>query len=178
MVDNNVNIFPKIVPFNPTEDTFQVQGAQSSFTRLDISQVRDIGIKQEEVYDFLVGSSGATGPTDVDVHHRTIRIDPNPSNRIAIPSYFTSTINDLTSKLNAFVRLNYNNDIDLDIFYSYSAAVGAITWDLYLWTMDLPPGSMETPLDNIPNDFEHLVAIQLNNTQPNRRYLIVALAQP
>ena len=178
MVENNVNIVPKIVPFNPTEDTFQLQAAQSNVTRIDAQQARDIGTKFEEVYDFLIGSSGAVGPTDIDVHHRSIRITPDPSNRIAIPGYFTATINDATSKLNAFVRLNYNADIDLDIFYSYSAAVGAVTWDLYLWTADLPPGAMESPLDNIPNDFEHLVAIPINNNSSNRRYLIVALALP
>jgi len=178
VADQQVNISSNIIPFAPTEVTKQIFGANVLITRFDVKPVRG-GLPNEEVYDWIIGSSGIPGLAPAEYHHRSLRFTPSPEFKHSVPSFFTGTTNDLTSKLNAFVRLNYNSDIDLDVFFTYAGAPGAITWDAYFWTVEGPPGTLEPPLINTPNDFAYLEAILLNTKgNKTRRYLIVALALP
>lgn len=177
MVEQNINIAPLIIPFDPTEDTYSVNAAKTKVNAIDIAQVRDIGIKTEEVYDWVLSSSGVDALAPVDIHHRSLRITPDPAVKLAIPSFFTATLEAATSKLNAFIRLNYNSDIDLDVFFSYPAGAGAVTWDAFFWTVDLAPGTLSPPLPDI-TDFAHYVAIPIRQDNAQRRYLIVGLSIP
>jgi len=178
VADQQINISTNIIPFNPTEVTKQIFGANVLITRFDVEPVRG-SLPNEEVYDWLIGSSGVAALSPAEFHHRSLRFTPSPEFKHSVPSFFTGTTNDLTSKLNAFVRLNYNSDIDLDVFFTYAGAPGAITWDAYFWTIDAPPGTLEPPLINTPYDFAYLEAILLNTKgDKTRRYLIVGLALP
>ncbi len=176
MVEQTLNIAPSNVPFNPVEDTFALSTAKTDLQKIDVAQVRDAGLKNTETYDWIFSSSGADVIGSVDIHHRSLRITPDPAVKLAIPSFFTGVIDDATAKLNAFIRLNYNSDIDLDVFFGYSAGAGAVTFDGYFWTIDLPPG-FTGPLPDI-NNFEHYVAIPIRQDNAQRRYLIVGLALP
>ena len=175
MVEQAINVAASNVPFNPTEDTFQLTCAKADLQKIDMQQLRDPGLANEETYDWIFSSSGVDAITPVDVHHRSLRITPSLETKLAIPSFFTGTIEDATSKLNAFVRLNYNADIDVDVFFSYAAAVGAVTYDAYFWTVDVL--GLTDPLPNI-NDFAHYVVLELDKAGKNRKYLIVGLALP
>ncbi len=178
MVEQQINIAPSNVNFNPTEATFVLSTAKADLQKIDVAQVRDAGLKNTETYDWLFSSSGADTPGSVDVHHRSLRITPQAEINLAIPSFFTAVAEDTTSKLNAFIRLNYNNDIDVDVFFSYAQAAGLVTYDAYFWTFDLPPGGLEIdPLPNI-NNFAHYEIIPLRQDNAQRRYLVVGLALP
>ena len=176
MVEQIINIAPLIVPFE-AENTYVLSAAKTKLNQIDVAQVRDIGVKFEEVYDFVFSSSGADVIASVDVHHRSLRINPDPAVKLAIPSFFTSTSNVPAAKLNAFIRLNYNNDIDLDVFYSYPQAAGAVNYDAFFYTVDLAPGTLTPPLPDI-TDFVHYVVIPLRQDNAQRRYLIVGLSIP
>jgi len=177
VVDQQVNVATIIAPFAPTEVTFNQFGAATTITRIDMAPVKG-GLPNEEFYDITIGSSGAPGLPPVSVHHRSLRFTPDPAIKHSVPTFFTGCVDDLTAKLNAFVRLNYNEDIDLDVFYSHAGAPGIVTWDAYFWVVELPPGTLETPLINTPNDFAYMKAIQLRNSDEKRSYLIMALALP
>ena len=177
MADQQINVSTNIIPFAPTEVTKQIFGANTTITRFDIEPVRG-GLPNEEVYDWIIGSSGAPALSPAEYHHRSLRFTPSPEFKHSVPSFFTGCVDDLTAKLNAFVRLNYNEDIDLDVFYSHGGVPGIVTWDAYFWVVELPPGTLETPLINTPNDFAYFEAIQLRNSDEKRSYLIVALALP
>lgn len=176
MVEQTLNVAPSNVPFNPVEATFVLSTAKTDLQKVDVAQVRDAGLKNTETYDWIFSSSGADVVGSVDVHHRSLRLTPDPAVKLAIPSFFTSVDEQTASKLNAFIRLNYNSDIDLDVFFSYPQAAGAITYDAFFWTIDLPPG-FTGPLPDI-NNFAHYVAIPIRQDNPQRRYLIVGLALP
>lgn len=178
MVDQQINVSTQIVPFAPTEVTKQIFSANLLITRFDIQPVRN-SLPNEEIYDIIIGSAGGPGLGLAEYVHRSLRFTPSPDFKHSVPSFFTGTINDLTSKLNAFVRLNYNSDIDLDVFFTYRGELGAVTWDAYFWTVDAPPGTLEPPLINTPTDFAHMDTILLYTAgDKTRRYLVVALALP
>ena len=177
MADQQVNIATIIAPFAPTEVTFNQFGAATTITRIDMAPLRG-SLPNEEFYDIIIGASGAPALAPVSVHHRSLRFTPNPSIKHAVPSFFTGCVDDLTAILNPFVRLNYNEDIDLDVFYSHAGVPGIVTWDAYFWVVELPPGTLELPLINTPNDFAYMKAIQLRNSDEKRSYLVVALALP
>lgn len=176
MVEQAINVAPTIVSFNPTEVTFQLSCAKADLQKIDCAPQRDVGIKQDFFYDYVFNSSGVDAITPVDVHHRSLRYDPTLENKLAVPSFFTGVIEDLTSKLNAFVRLNYNNDIDIDVFFAYAAGAGAVTYDAYFWTVDNPNG-LTDPKPDI-NNFVHYEVIPINQAGNVRKYLVVGLALP
>ncbi len=177
MVEQSVNIATLIIPFDPTEATYVTNASKTKVNKIDMAQVRDIGIKSEEVFDWVISSSGVDGLGPIDIHHRSLRITPNPDTKLAIPGFFTSVAEVTASKLNAIIRLNYNSDIDLDVFFSYPQAAGAVTYDAYFWTVDLPPGTLTPTLPDI-TDFVHYVAIPIRQDNAQRRYLIVGLSAP
>ena len=145
-VNVQVNVTTRQIAESSTESTFTVPGDLATNESIDIRKA-DTGIDPSGApivmnYDFAVGSSGAAGPVNVNVNHKSLALDSDPSRLLTpttITDFFTSIAN--TGKMHAIPRLLRNGDLTYDMFYT-NVGTGLIDAELIHQALILPPGEL------------------------------------
>lgn len=149
MVDNQVNVNKKAIANSTTEQTSQVTGTLTTFHKLDIepseNTIASGGSPAQITYDFLVANSGAAAGITLDVHNRSVIVGDNPpATPQVVSTFFTSVLAVASSEFHVVPRQNNNGPVTYDLFFTYEAGAGAVTYELTIVTLDVLPGTFPT----------------------------------
>lgn len=181
MADNQVNVNKVDIANSTTEQTIQVTGKLRTFHKLNINPSNDTiavaGTPPQVTYDFLVATSGPALGVTVDVHNRSVIVGDNPpATPQVVSTFFTSVLSDASSELFAIARQSINGNTTYDLFFTYEAGVGAITYELTIVTLDVLPGSFPT-LPTTTNLPSHVTSVlrQTNGLVRTYDYFILSV---
>lgn len=145
MVNNQVDVTTVSLPNTGLETTpFTVSGTLTTFEGINInrqeSSIAAAGFPLQMDFDFLIATSGAAGPEDVEVNHRTLEVakDIAPGAPVVITDFFNNIA--VGGELHVIPRENREGNVTYDIFYT-NLVVGIIDAELTVVTLEVPPGT-------------------------------------
>ena len=141
MVNVQFNVNNVLIEESDAPDSFIISGQLADYESIEIRKMSSNILPDNKMqYDITVGTSGAAGPLNVEVEHRSLPVGPFLTTTQTITGFYQN-IGTTNGKLTPVPRVDRNGNLTYDMFYTATDS-GAINPNLLYQQLTVPPGDI------------------------------------